>query len=132
MTATLDENNFLLVAAKAYSNPHCLDLNEFYQDVAKIRQFGKNLSKYKRTGSLKMRTIINQLIFLFNVFETEGLVSLLVYKNYQNLDALVPMLRYLGYIREYHLEGPFGPDHATVNLNEVQDDKYILDELTRI
>lgn len=129
MTISLDENNFILYCAKSYQNPHCLDINEFNQDVAKLRMFGKTLARYANGKKINMRSTINQLICLFNVFESHSLVTLLVYKNYMNLDKLVPMLNYLGYIKRDHVEGPFGPDLITVDLNTIDIDQRIAEEL---
>jgi hypothetical protein len=126
---SLDENNFILYCAKAYQNPHCLDINEFNQDVARIRSFGKILARYSNGKTINIRATLNQLILLFNIFEAHSLVTILVYKNYQNLDKLVPMLNYLGYIKQDHTEGPFGPDQLYVSLNTIDYDQYIADEL---
>lgn len=132
MTFSLDENNFLLFTAKSYQNPHCLDIIEFKQDVSRIRSFGKILVRYSNGKSINIRATINHLISLFNVFETHSLVTILVYKNFSNLDKLVPMLRYLGYIKKYHIEGPFGPDQITVDLNSIDYDQHIANELANL
>ena len=62
MIEQLTESNFLLYAAKHYDNPQCMDIEEFQDDLKRINYIKKLLNKYKTTGELKERLIINHII----------------------------------------------------------------------
>lgn len=64
----LNTSNFLLYAAKHYDNPQCLDTKEFYDDLKRFKYLKRLLNRYKDTGELKERLIINHLQILYNLF----------------------------------------------------------------
>ena len=64
----LTESTFLLYAAKNYENSHCHDVEEFEEDLKRIQYIRKLFNKYKQSGDLKERLILNHLIILYNVF----------------------------------------------------------------
>ena len=57
----LTDRNFELFAAKNYRNPQCLDPDEFYEDLAKIKYVQRLLRKYRDAGELRERLILNHL-----------------------------------------------------------------------
>lgn len=64
----IDENNFILYAAKNYENYQCLDLTEFHDDLKRFKYLKRLLGKYDEYGDLRERLILNHLIILYNVF----------------------------------------------------------------
>ena len=62
---TLDNSNFLLYAAKHYDNPQCFDTKEFYDDLKRFKYLKRLFNRYKETGDLKERLIINHLQILY-------------------------------------------------------------------
>ena len=58
----------MLFATKHYDNPHCENMDEFYEDLNRIKYIKRLLRKYKKTGILRERLILNHLIILQNVF----------------------------------------------------------------
>ena len=93
----LTEANFQLFAMKAYMNPHCTDMLEFHDDLKRIRYIKRLFRKYKDTGDLKERLIINHLIVLYNTFEPRAMTRMLVMKLDEHLDCLKPFLMLLSY-----------------------------------
>lgn len=67
----LTNDNLLVYAAKFYYNPVCIDEDEFLNDLSRIKYVKRALSKYKNSGILQERIILNHLIVLFNVFGFE-------------------------------------------------------------
>lgn len=64
----VDENNFLLFAAKHYDNPQCHDTIEFYDDLKRFKYIKRLLIKYQEYGELRERLILNHITILYNVF----------------------------------------------------------------
>ena len=64
----LTEENFLLFAAKHYWPVH-YSIAEFNSDLKRITYIKRLLKKYRKTGILSERLILNHLILLYNVFE---------------------------------------------------------------
>ena len=76
---SLNDGNILLFAMKMYDNPSCKDLLEFHDDINRIIYIKRLLNKYKVSGKLKERLILNHIIVLYNVFGIEGATRLLFY-----------------------------------------------------
>lgn len=89
---TLTEDNFLLYAASAYSNPSCISSEEFLDDVKRFKYLKKLMTKYQRDGVLKERLILNHIIVLNNVFGAECLSRMLTLKLGQSLSVIKPFL----------------------------------------
>lgn len=64
----LTEANFLLYAAKHYDNPHCVDVEEFHDDLARFKYIKRLFTKYKESGQIKERLVLNHLIIIYNLF----------------------------------------------------------------
>jgi hypothetical protein len=91
MNEKIDESNVLLYAARFYDNPNCYDTVEFYDDLKRVSYIKRLFNKYKETGELKDRLVLNHLLVLFNVFgEFANKILFLKLSNY--LDILVPFL----------------------------------------
>jgi hypothetical protein len=88
----ITEENFELIAAKYYINPNCTDKEEFLEDFSRIKYIKRLFRRYRKTGELKERLILNHLVILFNVFENTGCQKLLFFKLQGNLDILKPFL----------------------------------------
>jgi hypothetical protein len=84
MSIILTEETFLLYAVQHYNNPSCRSLKEFESDLKRFKYIKRLLKRYKKTGLLSERLILNHLILLRNVFN----------------DAVIPML-FLKFEEEY-------------------------------
>src|SRR5574343_530062 len=97
----LTENNFELYAAKHYDNPRCLDIEEFYDDLARFKYIKRLLRKYKQSGELQERLILNHFIILYNVFGIEAANRMVFFKMEPELwPAVKTVLGYLNYLPE--------------------------------
>ena len=93
----LGEDNIELFAAKYYDNPHCEGIEEFYDDLNRIKYLMRLFGKYQRDSVLKERLILNHLVILYNVFEPRALTRILRYRLTEYEVYLKTFLFYLGY-----------------------------------
>jgi hypothetical protein len=92
---TLTKKNFLIYCIQHYDNPHCVDIEEFYEDMKRIKYIKKLFTRYKQDGDLKERLILNHIIILHNVFGIEPLIRILFYKMKDYLSYIKPFLIYI-------------------------------------
>ena len=86
----LNEENFLMYSMREYSNIQCTDVEEFYDDLKKIKYIKRLFNIFKNNGQLKERLILNHLIIFYNVFSVEAGTRILFYKIE---DTFWPMLK---------------------------------------
>jgi hypothetical protein len=79
MIDNLNDDNFMLYAMKAYDKPNAI-VSEFEEDLKRIKYVKRLINRYKDTGELKERLILNHIIILSNVFGVESTVRMLFYK----------------------------------------------------
>jgi len=65
----LNEENIDDFSEKSYRNPQCVCVEDFYEDMNRIRYVKRLLNKYKKGGELKTRLILNHIICFYNVFD---------------------------------------------------------------
>ena len=76
----LNEGTFLLYSMKEYNNIQCVDIEEYYDDLKKIKYIKRLFNIYKNDGQLKERLILNHLITWYNVFPIQSGTRILFYK----------------------------------------------------
>lgn len=72
MQLRITEQNFIMFAMKHYQNPQCLNIDEFNDDLKRIKYIKRLFSRYVSSGELKERLILNHLIILYNSFGTQA------------------------------------------------------------
>ena len=98
----LTEENFLLFAAKHYWPVH-YSIAEFNSDLKRITYIKRLLKKYRKTGILSERLILNHLILLYNVFEpTMSVNKMLFFKI--NKDYYSSLKTFLVYLNRMPIE----------------------------
>lgn len=68
MITKLNNDNFLKFAMRYYDNPQCHTINEFEEDLKRFLYLKKLFSRYRNTGELRERLILNHIIVLYNLF----------------------------------------------------------------
>jgi len=97
----LNNENFELFAVKHYDNPACLEPQDFYDDVAKFKYVVRLLRRYRETGNIQERLVLNHIITIYNVFKIPAATRMLFYKVDTDLwAALKTFLVYLNYLPE--------------------------------
>ena len=76
----LNDDNFLMYAMKEYNDIQCTDIEEFYDDLKKIKYIKRLFNIYINAGQLKERLILNHLIVFYNVFPVQAGTRILFYK----------------------------------------------------
>jgi len=97
----LNNANFDIYAANHYRNTACLEAQDFYDDVAKFKYVVRLLRRYRDTGKIQERLLLNHIITIYNVFEISAANRMIFYKVDPNLwPALKTFLVYLNYLPE--------------------------------
>ena len=76
----LNDDTFLMYAMREYNNMQCTDIEEFYDDLKKIKYIKRLFNSYRNNGQLKERLILNHLIIFYNVFNLQAGTRILFYK----------------------------------------------------
>ena len=98
MLDDLNDDNFLIFAMKCYDSPKCI-MSEFEEDLKRIKYIKRLIKRYRTTGELKERLILNHLIILSNVFGTKNAVRMLFYKiDKEDYNILKTFLIFLDYM----------------------------------
>ena len=123
----LNEKNFLLYAMKEYNNPQCVDVDEFNDDLKKIKYIKRLLNQYISEGNLKERLLLNHIIVFFNVFTTKAATRILFYKMEEEFwPMLKTFLFYLNYMPEEKIESINGRE---ILVTDIPMDQGIIDSL---
>jgi len=125
----LNEKNFLLYAMKEYNNPQCTDVEEFNDDLKKIKYIKRLLNQYVSEGVLKERLLLNHIIIFYNVFPPAAATRILFFKIEERFwPILKPFLFYLKLIPEDKIESIMGKEIRT---NEILMDQGVIDSLRK-
>ena len=76
----LTDANYLMFAMKEYSNEQCKSMEEFYDDLKKIKYIKRLINRFLENGKLKEILILNHLIVFYNVFDNKAATRLLFFK----------------------------------------------------
>lgn len=89
MVTPLTEDNYVLIAMKRYTNPQCTTVDEFYEDLNRTKYLKRLFRRYKTTGNLRERLILNHIIIFCNVFGVELATRLLFFRIEAELHSLL-------------------------------------------
>ena len=102
----LNDENFVIYAAKKYHTPRCIDAEEFYEELNRFKYIKRLVNRYHRGDELRERLILNHITILLNVFGNEPAILMIMYKiGADHLPTIKPFLEYLQAIKEDDLEG---------------------------
>ena len=129
MNESLNNDNFLIYAAKYYDNPHCHSTEEFLEDLKRLKYIKKLLTRYVDGGVLKERLILNHIIVLYNVFGAEHLCRILYLKMSDYFTYLIPFLILLNVLPDklFNIK-----DETVIDLNMITMDNEIVKKLRKI
>ena len=105
MFKEITKDNWLLYAQHHYDNPTLQKEQEFYDDIKRFKYLKRLFRRYKLTGEIKVRLIVNHVIVLQNVFGVEAACVLLLYKiDEQYWTILNTVLKHLDYLYPHELK----------------------------
>jgi hypothetical protein len=115
MIENLNDDNFIIYAMKAYDRPNCI-MSEFEEDLSRIKYVKRLIKRYKTTGELKERLILNHIIVLSNVFGIEPSARMLFFKiDKEDYDILKTFLLFLNYMPR-HMNGISGNHYNSADI----------------
>jgi hypothetical protein len=115
MIENLNDDNFIIYAMKAYDRPNCV-MSEFEEDLSRIKYVKRLIKRYKTTGELKERLILNHIIVLSNVFGIESSARMLFFKiDKEDYDILKTFLLFLNYMPR-HINGISGNHYNSADI----------------
>ncbi len=124
----LNEKNFLLYAMQHYENPQCVEVEEFNDDLKKIKYIKRLFNQYATEGVLKERLLLNHIIVFYNVFSVEAATRILFYKLEEDVwPMLKTFLFYLNFLPSI-IESVNGKTILTI---EIPMDQGIVDSLRK-
>lgn len=122
----LTTEKFILFAAKHYENPSCASMKEFENDLKRIKYIKRLLRRYKKTGELSERLILNHIILLHNMFNDAIVPMLFVKFEEEYWSQLKTFLVFLNYLPEsYQLTD-------TINEIDIPLDILVVNKLRKI
>ena len=80
----LTQGNYMMFALLHYDNPHCKDIQEFFEDIKRVHYIRRLFKRYNEDDVLKQRSIINHLVTFYNVFENSAATRILFYRVEEN------------------------------------------------
>ncbi len=116
----LNEKNYLHFAMKYYDNRQCTSIEEFNEDLNKIKYVKRLFNRFLETGELRTNLILNHLIVIYNVFENEAATRMLFFRVEKKFYSILkPFLIFLNRLPE-KVKGIDGEDIQTnhIPLNE--------------
>jgi hypothetical protein len=100
MPIDLTQDTFLLYAAQHYNNPSCTSIKEFDGDLKRFKYIKRLLKRYKKSGTLSERLVLNHLILLHNVFGVALVPMLFLKFEMEFWPEIKTFLVYLNYLPE--------------------------------
>jgi hypothetical protein len=122
----LTDENFLLYTIKHYNNPSCTGMKEFQDDVKRFKYIKRLLRKYKKTGEVSEKLILNHIILLYNVFGNFIVPSLFFKIENEHWSQIKTFLVYLNYLPDNYII------NNTVDEAEVPLDNIIINKLRKL
>jgi hypothetical protein len=122
----LDDDTFMLIAAKHYDFNKSLSVEEFHNDIHRFKYVGRLMRRYKKKNELKTRLILNHLIILYNCLGPTA-THMLFMKLEEYHDILKPFVLFLNFL----------PDTICYNGNTIRSvdismDANVVNELRKI
>lgn len=109
-----------MFATKYYTNPQCTSVEEFNDDLNKIKYVKRLFNRFLETGELRVNLILNHLIVIYNVFENEAATRMLFFRVEKKFYSILkPFLIFLNRLPDT-VKGINGEDLNTkiIPLNE--------------
>ena len=85
----LTDDNYVMYAMKNYTNPQCRGIDEFQEDLNRIKYLKRLIRRYISSGELKDRLILNHIIIFYNVFGIEAATRILFSRIEEELHSIL-------------------------------------------
>ena len=122
----LDEDTFMIWAAKHYDMRRAASIDEFNDDLKRFQYLKRLFKRYEDTEELKVRLILNHLIVLYNCFGPAA-TPMLFMRLEEYHKFLKPFVMYLSYMPQLIEYG----EKKIIN-SDIPLDAKIIEELRKI
>ena len=122
----LNEESFIIYAAKYYDMQKAASIEEFNEDIKRFQYLKRLFKRYDEDNELRVRLILNHLIVLYNCFGPMS-TNMLFMKLEGYPSYLKPFVMFLNYLPE-HIEY----SGKIINSNTIPSDPIIIEELRKI
>jgi len=122
----LNEESFLIFAARHYDGRVNHSVEEFYDDLKRFQYLKRLFKKYEESGELRERLILNHLIVIYNCFG-EMATPMLFFRLKEFHKYLKPFVVFLKYMPE-----TVSYDNTTIYSSDIPMDANIVGELRKI
>ena len=75
----LNDSTIEMYMMRQYQNAQCISIDEYNDDVSRIKYIKRLLNRYGNTGELKERLILNHIIVVYNVFGVDAATRILFF-----------------------------------------------------
>lgn len=124
MQKRLCDEDFLILALQHYENPQCESLEEFYEDLDRVKYLKRLLNRNEGEGGQRNRLALNHVIVLTNVFGADMGSRILFFR----MDE-----RYHGQLKAFLLFLDMLPkEMPELDISKVQTDDVLLSELRNL
>lgn len=128
MIDNLHDDNFMIYAMKCYDKPNCI-MSEFEEDLKRLKYVKRLIRRYRVTGELRERLLLNHITILGNVFGVEGAVRMLFFKlDRDDFDILKTFLLFLNFMPKV-ITGVKG---TNINSSDISVDLFVAKRLRDI
>jgi len=125
----LNDKNYIMFAMKFYDNRQCTSVEEFHEDLNKIKYVKRLFNRFLETGELRTILILNHLIVIYNVFENEAATRMLFFRIEKKFYSILkPFLIFLNRLPE-KIRGIDGED---IQINHIPLNETTIKELRKI
>ena len=125
----LNEKNYVHFAMKFYDNRQCTSIDEFNEDLNKIKYVKRLFNRFLETGELRTNLILNHLIVIYNVFENEAATRMLFFRVEKKFYSILkPFLIFLNRLPEKVR----GIDGENIQTNHIPSNETTIKELRKI
>ena len=125
----LNEKNYVMFAMKYYDNLQCTSIEEFNEDLNKIKYVKRLFNRFLETGELRTNLILNHLIVIYNVFENEAATRMLFFRVEKRFYSILkPFLLFMNRLPKVVR----GIDGKNIITNEIPLNEMTIKELRKI
>ncbi len=118
------DEDFLVFALQHYENPQCISLEEFYEDLDRIKYLKRLMNRIDGDNEQRNRLVLNHIIILTNVFGARNANRILFFRMEQ---------KYHKYLKTYlHFLNMLVAEIPEANLAVVEIDNKLFEELRKI
>ena len=101
MIENLTDKNINAYMIMSYDNSQCVDMEEFKDDMKRVKYIKRLINRYLSGGDLKERLLLNHIISFYNVFGVESATRILFFKvDESDYSVLKTFLTYLNVMPE--------------------------------